>query len=104
MSLLLIKNISELVQVEENEGFSLPVKGAQLKHLPTIKNAWLLIDGERIKDFGKMETCPTNISQVIDNEGKINLVTKWANVFSQKLGFEYCLVYIYTHIMDRHSP
>ena len=71
MSLLLIKNISALVQVEDNEAFSLPIKGAQLKHLPTIKNAWLLIDGERIKDFGKMETCPTNISQVIDNEGKM---------------------------------
>ena len=50
---LLIKNIKELVQVEDKP--KLKVSGKNMAQLTTIKNAWLLIEGERIKDFGTMK-------------------------------------------------
>jgi len=44
----LLKNIKELVQVR-TEPVSF-IAGVQMKELPTIKNAFLLIDEGRIKD------------------------------------------------------
>lgn len=55
MKILLI-NIKELVQVREATPFFL--KGNEMATLPTIKNAWLLIKGKVIEDFGPMETLP----------------------------------------------
>jgi imidazolonepropionase len=55
---ILIKNIKELVQVEE-----IPVKrvsGEEMAKLNTIKDAWLLIEGDRIKDFGLMSEIDKN--------------------------------------------
>jgi imidazolonepropionase len=49
---ILIKNIKELVQVEEIP--RLKVAGPEMAKLNTIKDAWLLIEGDRIADFGKM--------------------------------------------------
>ncbi|MDT8416787.1 MAG: imidazolonepropionase [Lutibacter sp.] len=70
----LITNIKELLQVE-----SLPkkmVSGAAMKILPTIKNAFLWIDNDVIKDFGKMENIPFIIVEnTIDASGKIVLPT-----------------------------
>ena len=51
--MLLIKNIRELVQVEEK-----PVRlraGKEMQQVERISDAWLLIDKGKIKDFGKME-------------------------------------------------
>ncbi len=50
---LLIKNIKELLQVRNEE--ELKVSGAGMAILPGIKNAWLLTEGDRILDFGRME-------------------------------------------------
>ncbi len=50
---ILIKNIKELIQVEDTP--KLKVSGKAMTKLKTIKNAWLLIEGDKIKDFGKME-------------------------------------------------
>ncbi len=49
---ILIKNIKDLVQVEENP--KLLVKGKEMANLTTIQDAFLLIDGKYIEDFGKM--------------------------------------------------
>ena len=49
---ILIKNIKELIQVEEKPQ-SL-VAGKAMSKLKTIKNAWLIIEGDRITDFGMM--------------------------------------------------
>jgi imidazolonepropionase len=49
---ILIKNIKELIQVEEKP--QPRVAGKAMSKLKTIQNAWLLIEGERIRDFGKM--------------------------------------------------
>jgi len=50
---LLVKNIKQLVQAEpKNIKFR---AGKNMQHLPIIDNAYLLVEGERIKDFGRME-------------------------------------------------
>ncbi|MDB4533315.1 imidazolonepropionase [Vicingaceae bacterium] len=53
MSKILIKNIKELVQVETE--LKTTVAGAEMKNLPTIKDAWLAIEDDLIVGFGKME-------------------------------------------------
>ena len=50
--MILIKNIKELIQVEEGR---LKVPGKEMAHLPVLKDAWLFIDGDRIIDFGTSE-------------------------------------------------
>jgi imidazolonepropionase len=55
---ILITNIKELVQVEENP--RLKVSGKEMAKLNTIKDAWLLIEGDRIKDFGTMAELEKN--------------------------------------------
>jgi len=68
----LFTNIKELIQIED-----LPkkmVKGKQMKVLPTLKNAFLLIENNLIKDFGLMENIPTTkYDKKIDANGKIIL-------------------------------
>ena len=49
---ILITNIKELVQVEEKP--QLMVAGAAMSKLKSIQSAWLLIEGDRIRDFGTM--------------------------------------------------
>ncbi|MFK8009695.1 MAG: imidazolonepropionase [Saprospiraceae bacterium] len=66
---MLIKNIKTLVGVDED--FCKVKKGAEMKNLPTIDNAWLLIKKNKIADFGKMETCPERNDDVIDATGKM---------------------------------
>ena len=40
-------------------------------NLPILENAWLLIEGSSIKDFGIMENCPERADQTIDASGKM---------------------------------
>ncbi len=49
----LIKNIKELVQVERAP--RLKVCGKDMAHIDTIKNAYLIIEDEKIADFGEMK-------------------------------------------------
>ncbi len=68
----LYKNIKQLVQVRE-DGLSY-VQGEQMKELPVIENAWLLVEDGIITDFGKMNSCPeVNIDEVADCTGRIVL-------------------------------
>ena len=70
----LFVNIKELVQVEDQP--KKMVCGTDMKLLPTIKNAYLLIENNLIKDFGKMENMPKfNSVECIDVSGKIILPT-----------------------------
>src|ERR1035438_4919989 len=71
---ILIKNIKELVQVEENPVMN--VAGKEMAKLGTIRNAWLLIKGDRISDFGEMSAPAEWINivskvEVIDAAGKM---------------------------------
>ena len=70
----LFVNIKELVQVEDQP--KKMVCGTDMKLLPTIKNAYLLIENNLIKDFGKMENMPKfNPVECIDASEKIILPT-----------------------------
>ncbi len=69
MSTLLVKNIKQLVQVQEGE--SNVKKGREMSELPVIENAFLLVNNGKIVDFGKMESAPEQADQVIDANGKM---------------------------------
>ncbi len=68
----LIINIKEILQVED-----IPkkiVRGSEMKTLPTFQNAFLLIENDRIKDFGKMEELTsTNCDVLVDATNKMVL-------------------------------
>lgn len=65
---LLITNIQELLQIRGPEVAK--VSGAEMAVLPSLKNAWLLVEGDLIKDFGPMDTCPDVPADVIDATGR----------------------------------
>ena len=73
MSKLLIKNIKELVQVETEPKDK--VAGAEMKILPTIKEAWLAIEDDLIVDFGEMVDFPEITDwvdlDIIDADGQM---------------------------------
>jgi imidazolonepropionase len=68
----LIINIKELLQVRETPIDK--VSGSDMAILPSIKNAFLLIEDDTIAAFGSMENCPKlNPEITIDASGKIVL-------------------------------
>lgn len=70
---LLIKNIKELLQIRESNISK--VSGTEMAELPSIKNAFLLIENDVIADFGSMEDCPEQADQTIDATGQFILPT-----------------------------
>ncbi len=69
----LITNIKGLLQVRETT--TLKVAGVDMKHLPVLENAYLLIENDTIVDFGQMQDCPgqSGIEKVIDAAGRFVL-------------------------------
>ena len=68
----LIINIKELLQVRETPIEM--VSGSEMAILPTLKNAFLLIENDTITSYGSMENCPKNrADKTIDASGKIVL-------------------------------
>lgn len=73
----LIINIKELLQVREISVAK--VSGAAMAILPTIKNAYLLIEDNLIADFGSMDNLPkTQTHQTIDATGKM-ILPSWCD-------------------------
>ncbi len=69
---ILFKNIKELIQVREEQVRF--VSGREMKELPTLKNAYLLVKDGLIAGFGPMDTCPDlNPDEVVDATGKMIL-------------------------------
>lgn len=66
-------NIKELIQVRDLE--VLKVSGTAMKILPTLKNAFLLVEDHTIIDYGLMQNAPNSIDNVIDCNGKMILPT-----------------------------
>lgn len=71
----LFTNIKELIQVED-----IPKKfisGKEMKKLPILKNAYLIIEDEFILDFGTMENLPSTIKHdtIVDVTDKLILPT-----------------------------
>ena len=70
----LITNIKELIQVRESNHTL--VSGQDMKVLPTIKNAFLLIDHDTIVDYGKMsDSVGLKADNIIDATNKLVLPT-----------------------------
>ncbi len=67
---ILIKDIHTIVQVEEDVLRTTAVKGSDMKYLPRLEKAWLLVNDDIIEDFGPMSTYPDNGNIVISAEGK----------------------------------
>ena len=71
---ILLTHIKELLQVRENPPAK--VSGAQMKILPTIEDAWLLLEDDKIIDFGIMlDLGAISANKTIDCTGKIVLPT-----------------------------
>lgn len=71
---ILITNIKELLQVREANISK--VSGTEMKHLPTIKNAYVLIKNDTIIDYGSMNNSKgITAESIIDASGKIVLPT-----------------------------
>ena len=66
----LIRNIKELIQVEETP--RLKVCGKDMAEISTIKNAYLLIEDDKILDFGKMEDLnENNAGKIVDASNRL---------------------------------
>ncbi|MEZ7499373.1 imidazolonepropionase [Flavobacterium sp. Arc3] len=73
----LIINIKELLQVRDIAVTK--IAGAAMTILPTIKNAYLLIEDNLIADFGSMDNVPhTKADQTIDATGKM-ILPSWCD-------------------------
>lgn len=71
---MLLVNIKELVGVEPSkENLREWVAGSEMDHLNVIQNAYLLMDGQRIADYGTMEQMPSEYANVerLDLQGQI---------------------------------
>ena len=65
---LLVKNIGTLVGIDESG--RVKVEGKAMADIATLENAWLLTDGERIKDYGTMDSVPSiEDCEILDAEG-----------------------------------
>ncbi len=70
----LFTDIKELLQVRDSH--IKIVSGVQMAELPSIQNAYLLIENERIVDFGSMDDLEDiNVEEQIDCKGKMILPT-----------------------------
>ena len=79
---VLIKNIKELLQVRDAQVDKIP--GREMKKLPTIENAWLIMEDDVISDFGRMDDFnkdENDFTEVVDAKGKILLPT-WCDSHS----------------------
>ena len=65
---ILIQNIKGLVQTRTHHVPN--VKGKDMKTLPVLENAFLLIEGGKIKSFGPMSDAPDRADEVIDATGR----------------------------------
>ena len=73
MSTTLFRNIGQLINVREQEEL---LRGKALAHLPVIKDAWLLVEGGKIADYGLMSVIPQNLSTLknaVDLSGRMML-------------------------------
>jgi imidazolonepropionase len=71
---ILIKNIKELLQVRETK--IKKVSGNDMNILPTLKNAYIVIENELIVDFGLMQNLKKfEADKIIDATGKMVLPT-----------------------------
>ncbi|HZB14141.1 MAG TPA: imidazolonepropionase [Chryseolinea sp.] len=73
MRATLFKNIGQLVNVREKAEL---LRGKALAQLPIIKDAWLLVEGDRIIEYGHASSMPQSLSttkDIVDLTGRMML-------------------------------
>ncbi len=65
MSSRILTHIKQLVNVRAGME---PLFGSDMSELPVLENAWLLIEGNQIAGFGKMETIKRDLPKMPDNQ------------------------------------
>lgn len=71
---LLLTNIKQLCNIEVGDNRKARVAGADMKHLPIMENAWLLIEDGIIQDFGDMEHAhAVQANDILDVSGRLVL-------------------------------
>lgn len=73
---ILIKNIKELIGVENSGSLRLKLSGSEMANLSTIQNAYIHISDGKIISFGKMDDLDENLlsainTEIIDAQGKM---------------------------------
>jgi len=91
MKRTLIKNIKSLAGIHTKPHSYL--KGEAMSILHTIEDAFLLIEDDKIADFGTMDNCPTSIEHTIDAQGQF-VLPAWVDshthiVFAESRDSEY---------------
>ena len=69
----LFTNIDQLVQIRESSTNLL--RGAMMKDLPSLKNAWLLVEAGLISDYGSMDSLEQTADETIDLSGAMLMPT-----------------------------
>ena len=73
----LFNNIKELIQIRDADVSF--VAGAEMKNLPSLKDAFLLIEDGLIADFGLMSEQPeNNVDEIVDASGKM-ILPSWCD-------------------------
>lgn len=71
---LLLTNIKQLCNVEQGDNRKPLAKGAEMKRMNCLENAWLLMENGKIKDFGDMEHAhAVEANNIVDLTGKLVL-------------------------------
>lgn len=74
---ILFKNIKSLLQVRPNSVRF--VSGVHMNKLPTIDNAYLVVENGLIADYGPMHNCPnSSFSKIVDAGGKM-ILPSWCD-------------------------
>tara|TARA_B100000767_G_scaffold275523_1_gene312980 strand:+ start:17272 stop:18513 length:1242 start_codon:yes stop_codon:yes gene_type:complete len=74
---ILFKNIKILLQVRDVSVAY--VAGAEMKNLPEIKNAYLLIKDEQIAAYGPMHSCPTHLVDQVEDLTNKMVLPSWCD-------------------------
>jgi imidazolonepropionase len=77
--LTLYSNIKHLIGIEEDAAQKKIVKGAEMKQLPIIEEAWLLTDGQHILDFGSMQSLPEKQADREENLNGASVLPVWVD-------------------------
>jgi len=78
MPTLLLRDIAVLHQVRDEVQ---PLRGNRLAELPSLEHAWLLLQDDRIADYGLMDSCPDRADDVIDASGR-HVLPAWCDSHS----------------------
>src|SRR5579863_4349030 len=65
----LIYNIKQLLNVRRESRL---LRGREMAELPCIDDAWLLVEGDRIADYGSMVEMPAGVAGMIGDRGAID--------------------------------